>query len=51
MWAFFSTFVIHMDYKLTSNFSPTGDQPRAIAELAEGVARGDEAQVLLGVTG
>ncbi len=40
-----------MDYKLTSNFSPTGDQPRAIAELAEGVARGDEAQVLLGVTG
>ena len=41
----------NMDFKLTSKYQPTGDQPEAIRELAEGLARGDEAQVLLGVTG
>src|SRR6185295_3637577 len=37
--------------ELVSDFEPRGDQPRAIAELAEGLARGDKDQVLLGVTG
>ncbi len=40
-----------MDFKLTSDFFPTGDQPDAIKELTEGIYRGDPAQVLLGVTG
>lgn len=40
-----------MNFKLESNFSPSGDQPVAIKELVEGVQRGDMAQVLLGVTG
>ncbi|MDR2980349.1 MAG: excinuclease ABC subunit UvrB [Bacteroidales bacterium] len=40
-----------MNFKLESNFSPSGDQPVAIKELVEGVNRGDRAQVLLGVTG
>ncbi|MDE6105569.1 MAG: DEAD/DEAH box helicase family protein, partial [Bacteroidales bacterium] len=40
-----------MDFKLTSAFRPTGDQPQAIAELSEGLRRGDKGQVLLGVTG
>jgi excinuclease ABC subunit B len=40
-----------MDFKLTSEFKPTGDQPEAIKQLLEGIARGDDAQVLLGVTG
>lgn len=40
-----------MDFKLTSKYKPTGDQPQAIAQLTEGVKRGDPAQVLLGVTG
>ena len=38
-------------YKLTSKYSPTGDQPEAIRQLADGVRRGDKSQVLLGVTG
>jgi excinuclease ABC subunit B len=37
--------------RLVSDFQPAGDQPRAIAELVEGLARGDRHQVLLGVTG
>ena len=40
-----------MEFKLTSKFQPTGDQPEAIRQLTEGVRRGDRAQVLLGVTG
>ena len=40
-----------MDFKLTSKFQPTGDQPEAIRELTDGIRRGDKAQVLLGVTG
>ena len=40
-----------MDFKLTSKYKPTGDQPEAIIELTEGIRRGDPAQVLLGVTG
>ncbi len=39
------------DFQLTSAYQPTGDQPQAIQQLSEGVTRGDQAQVLLGVTG
>ena len=38
-------------FNLVSDFQPTGDQPRAIGELVEGLGRGDRHQVLLGVTG
>ncbi len=38
-------------FKLVSEFEPAGDQPRAIDELCEGLARGDKHQTLLGVTG
>lgn len=40
-----------MDFKLTSEFEPTGDQPEAIRQLVEGLGNGDIAQTLLGVTG
>lgn len=40
-----------MEFKITSDYQPTGDQPKAIKELTNGVNEGDEAQVLLGVTG
>lgn len=40
-----------MDFKITADFEPTGDQPEAIAKLTQGVEAGDPAQVLLGVTG
>ncbi len=38
-------------FQLVTDFELRGDQPRAIQELTEGLVRGDEAQVLLGVTG
>ena len=38
-------------FQLESDFELRGDQPAAIAQLVEGLARGDRAQVLLGVTG
>lgn len=40
-----------MDFKLTSEFKPTGDQPQAIDKLVEGLNSGEQNQVLLGVTG
>ena len=40
-----------MRFKLTSNFSPTGDQPNAIKKLVNGLNDGDRYQTLLGVTG
>ncbi|MCO6491036.1 MAG: excinuclease ABC subunit UvrB [Phaeodactylibacter sp.] len=40
-----------MPFKLQSPFIPTGDQPKAIEQLVQGVQAGDKAQVLLGVTG
>jgi excinuclease ABC subunit B len=40
-----------MTFDLTSAVAPAGDQPRAIEELAAGLARGDQYQTLLGVTG
>jgi excinuclease ABC subunit B len=40
-----------MEFKLTSDYQPTGDQPKAIKQLVEGLQEGDAPQVLLGVTG
>ena len=39
------------DFKLVSDFTPQGDQPRAIEELVAGLSKGDNYQTLLGVTG
>ena len=39
------------EFKLTSKYSPTGDQPEAIRQLTEGLQNGERSQVLLGVTG
>ena len=38
-------------YQLVSNYKPSGDQPKAIAELLDGLKRGEKFQTLLGVTG
>ena len=38
-------------FRVTAGFDPAGDQPRAVAELAAGVTRGDRFQTLLGITG
>ena len=38
-------------FKLKSEYTPRGDQPNAIRELVDGIERGDQHQVLLGVTG
>ena len=40
-----------MDFELVSDFAPMGDQPEAIRQLTDGVRQGQQAQVLLGVTG
>jgi excinuclease ABC subunit B len=40
-----------MDFKLVSEYVPTGDQPQAIKQLTEGLERGEPHQTLLGVTG
>ncbi len=40
-----------MSFKLNSNFTPKGDQPKAIEKLLEGLRNGEKYQVLLGVTG
>lgn len=40
-----------MPYHLISDYKPSGDQPEAIKQLAEGLTRGDQYQTLLGVTG
>ena len=39
------------EFILKSEYKPTGDQPTAIAKLAEGISNGDRFQTLLGVTG
>ena len=39
------------EFKLRTDFTPKGDQPKAISELTEGLIKGDKHQVLLGVTG
>src|SRR5688572_30107299 len=38
-------------FKLSSDFTPTGDQPQAIRQIVEALSRGDQHQVLLGITG
>ena len=40
-----------MEFKLTSEYMPTGDQPEAIDEISRGVEEGMPCQTLLGVTG
>ena len=40
-----------MDFQLTSQYQPTGDQPQAIEQLVAGIRAGEKAQTLLGVTG
>lgn len=40
-----------MDFKITSHYVPTGDQPQAIEQLVNGIQQGERTQVLLGVTG
>lgn len=40
-----------MDFKITADFKPTGDQPQAIKQLVEGINKNVPAQTLLGVTG
>lgn len=40
-----------MDFKLVSDYEPTGDQPVALKQLTEGIIRGEQHQTLLGVTG
>ena len=47
---YFSTSFV-MEFKLHSDYQPTGDQPNAIRELSEGVINGVPHQTLLGVTG
>ena len=44
-------FLIPMNFELVSDYVPTGDQPKAIAQLLEGIRQGERAQTLLGVTG
>ena len=38
-------------FKLVSNYNPTGDQPKAIEYLSNGIKEGKKFQTLLGVTG
>ena len=40
-----------MEFKLHSEYQPTGDQPKAIKELVEGFKQGNQFETLLGVTG
>src|SRR5204863_3835580 len=44
-------FALMPEFKVVSDFAPAGDQPTAIAQLSEGVLRGDRFQTLLGITG
>jgi excinuclease ABC subunit B len=47
----FDCYLCTVNFQLTSEYKPTGDQPEAIKQLVEGINRGDENQTLLGVTG
>ena len=40
-----------MEFRLHSEFAPTGDQPQAIEQLAKGFLEGNQCETLLGVTG
>ena len=39
------------NFELVSSYAPTGDQPKAIDSLVDGILKGNHAQTLLGVTG
>ena len=41
----------HHDFKIVSKYKPSGDQPKAIEQLVEGIKAGDDTQILLGITG
>ena len=41
----------HRLFKLSSKYKPSGDQPKAIEQLVEGINNGDDTQTLLGITG
>ena len=43
--------VDNQHFEVVSDYQPAGDQPKAIAQLAEGIERGDRFQTLLGITG
>jgi excinuclease ABC subunit B len=43
--------VDHQRFQVVSDYQPAGDQPKAIAQLSEGIERGDRFQTLLGITG
>src|SRR5690606_5790441 len=47
----FFKFLQYMDFQLTAQYQPTGDQPEAIRQLVQGVKAGEHYQNLLGVTG
>ena len=38
----------HHDFKIVSKYKPSGDQPKAIEQLVEGIKAGDDTQTLLG---
>ncbi|MBR2579158.1 MAG: DEAD/DEAH box helicase family protein, partial [Clostridia bacterium] len=40
-----------MKFEIKSDYTPTGDQPKAINSIVEGIKKGDKEQTLLGVTG
>ena len=42
---------MNQKFQLDTKYQPTGDQPRAIAQLLEGLNKGEREQTLLGVTG
>ena len=43
--------MIEKKFKISSKYSPAGDQPKAIEALTKGVLNGDDTQTLLGITG
>lgn len=51
MRSFYIASRLAMNFELTSQYQPTGDQPEAINQLVQGIENGEPAQTLLGVTG
>lgn len=41
----------HREFKICSKYKPSGDQPKAIEQLTEGLLKGYDTQTLLGITG
>ena len=44
-------YVMEKKFKISSKYKPSGDQPKAIKELVDGVLSGEDTQTLLGITG